>query len=394
MKLFVGNLPFGLNLVQAAQLIRKAAPTHFVIAKSFDKTIAKGHFFLDIDTEDEAIVDKLKTLKQNGRQIRVEAAKAAKPALFDDAKFRDTAILVAGSSQPEIKASLTAARRPQAAATAAATSDINVRSYSLQPAPCAIIDIGVNLANRRYKDPIKVLQDAEAFNVSPLILTGTSVRASQDVLRLAKKQPTKLYCTAGVHPHDAKSCNADTISTLRALAREPEVLAIGETGLDYDRNFSTPEVQREWFQKQVALAVELDMPLFCHERDAAKDFLQVLDTFPSLPPLVVHCYTGSQDTLAQYIERGYYIGVTGFISMQKRGSQLRQFLAATVPLNRLMIETDAPFMTPDAVVKTHGKTNVPRNLPVVLQTVADLYALPVEEVAVQLTETTRAFFRL
>ena len=142
------------------------------------------------------------------------------------------------------------------------------------------------------------------------------------------------------------------------------------------------------------MAVELNLPLFCHERDAADDFLQVLDTFPSLPPLVVHCYTGSQPTLAQYVQRGYYIGVTGFISMQKRGSQLRSFLAATVPLDRLMIETDAPFMTPDAVVKAHGKTNVPRNLPVVLQTVAELYGMPLEVVAAQLTTTSRLFFRL
>ncbi|MFE4713252.1 TatD family hydrolase [Paenibacillus sp. NPDC056722] len=257
-----------------------------------------------------------------------------------------------------------------------------------------IIDIGVNLMHRSFhQDREQVVERAAAKDVSPLIITGTSLRNSVEAARYAGRYPGKLYATAGVHPHDAKSCNEVTIAKLKELAALPQVAAIGECGLDYNRDFSPRDVQRKWFREQVNLAVELDMPLFLHEREAAADFKAILKE-QAINKAVVHCFTGTQAELIAYLEMGLYIGITGWICDERRGKHLKE-LVKLIPLDRLMIETDAPFLTPrDLKEKPVDGRNEPVYLPHILEAVARCIGQPVEEVAKVTTETAVAFFNL
>jgi TatD DNase family protein len=154
-----------------------------------------------------------------------------------------------------------------------------------------------------HSDREQVVSKAEANGVWPLVITGTSLRNSIEASHYAGRVPGKLYSTAGIHPHDAKNCDRETLTKLKELAALPQVVAIGECGLDYNRDFSSRDVQRKWFAEQVRLAVELDMPLFLHERDAFPDFASILKEF-DIKKAVVHCFTGSENELRSYLEMG------------------------------------------------------------------------------------------
>lgn len=226
-------------------------------------------------------------------------------------------------------------------------------------APPRLIDIGMNLTHGRFRNHWReVVQRAIDSGVDRLILTGTcleSSRRSIEMIRTWVKEGRgpNLFVKIGVHPHNAKIFGPDTASIMREMieANKDIVVAVGECGLDYNRNFSTPEQQLFALQEQLKLACELQMPLFCHEREAYQDFMMTVEkvrhemnvkSLP-LPPLVVHCFTGEEYEAMTYIQAGFFIGVTGFVCMLGRGSNLRTFLPK-IPLDRLMLETDAPFM--------------------------------------------------
>ncbi|MEO3946256.1 TatD family hydrolase [Gorillibacterium sp. CAU 1737] len=255
-----------------------------------------------------------------------------------------------------------------------------------------IIDIGVNLMHRSFQqDREQVVERAIANGVAPLVLTGTSLRNSSEAARYAERYSGQLYSTAGIHPHDAKSCTAETIQKLEELAVLPQVVAIGECGLDYNRDFSPRDVQRRWFAEQVKLAVQLDMPLFLHEREASSDFVAILKE-QAVTRAVVHCFTGTLAELNTYLTLGYHIGITGWICDERRGRHLQE-LVRRIPLDRLMIETDAPFLTPrDLRPKPTDGRNEPAFLPHVLNTVARCVGQSPEEVAHATTATAKAFF--
>jgi len=255
-----------------------------------------------------------------------------------------------------------------------------------------IVDIGVNLMHRSFhQDREQVIERAIANNVTPLIITGTSLRNSIEAARYCRRYEGKLYATAGVHPHDAKSCNDETITKLKELAVSSQVVAIGECGLDYNRDFSPRDVQRKWFNEQIRLALELGMPLFLHEREAFSDFTAILKEH-EVSKAVVHCFTGTRAELKAYLDMGFYIGITGWICDERRGKHLRE-LVRMIPLDRLMIETDAPFLTPrDLKEKPAEGRNEPAFLPHILQAVARCVGRPVEEVAKATTETAKEFF--
>jgi TatD DNase family protein len=259
-----------------------------------------------------------------------------------------------------------------------------------------MIDIGVNLAHRSFdRDRDEVVARALAAGVTAMIATGTSVKGSRAALELARQRPGIVYCTAGVHPHDARHCDEQTIDVLRGLAAQPQVVALGECGLDYNRDYSPRPVQDRWFEAQVALACELRKPLFLHERDAHERFVQILSEYRDrLPPAVVHCYTGSAAELQRYLEMGLYIGITGWICDERRGTHLRE-LVRHIPPERLMLETDAPFLTPRTLQPwpRHGR-NEPAFLTHVLQAVAQSLDQPAEAVAASTTRTARSFFGL
>lgn len=259
-----------------------------------------------------------------------------------------------------------------------------------------LIDIGINLMHRSFNDDReKVVQDSAHEGVSPLIITGTSERSSIQAAKYAEKYNGKLYTTAGVHPHDAKYFTEDTINVLNKLAQKKCVVAIGECGLDYNRNFSPRDMQRTVFEKQIRLAIDTGLPLFLHEREAFDDFYNILKTSKAhIKSMVVHCFTGQKTELEKYLELGCHIGFTGWICDERRGTHLRE-LVKIVPANKLMIETDAPFLIPRNLDdKPRNDRNEPKYLPHILDEIAYYRNEDPENLADIIYNNTKRFFNI
>jgi TatD DNase family protein len=259
-----------------------------------------------------------------------------------------------------------------------------------------LIDIGANLAHDSFdQDRVEVLERARAAGVDTLVVTGSSRDSSRRAADLAAAYPGRLFATAGVHPHHAREYDDGADGWIRELATRPGVVAIGECGLDFFRNFSPPAAQEHAFRRQLSLGVELGMPLFLHQRDAHDRFCAILDEHAGeLPPAVAHCFTEGPDALGDYLERGLYIGVTGWICDERRGAALAEAVSH-VPLDRLMIETDAPYLLPrDLDPKPRSRRNEPMHLPHIAAAVARHRGVSVNELAARTTVNARRFFRL
>lgn len=259
-----------------------------------------------------------------------------------------------------------------------------------------LIDIGANLSHESFAHDLdSVLDHARGVGISALLVTGASEQGSCDAYALARRWPRFLYATAGVHPHHAADYTAETHELLRGLHRQPEVHAVGETGLDYFRDLS-PRATQQWaFEQQLSLAIECGKPLFLHQRDAHDDFRAILAGVRSrVGACVVHCFTGDRRELRDYLDLDCHIGITGWICDERRGTHLIE-LVRDIPADRLMIETDAPYLLPRTIrpkPKTHR--NEPRYLPYVLEAVARARGESVHAVAATTTATARAFFRI
>jgi TatD DNase family protein len=257
-----------------------------------------------------------------------------------------------------------------------------------------LTDIGANLTHASFRDDRdEVITRALAAGVRTIVVTGTSLAASQRALDLARGH-ARLRATAGVHPHDARNAGDAELAVLRALAAQPECVAVGECGLDFNRDFSPRPAQERVFEAQLELAAAVRKPLFLHERDAHARFCEILGR--TRPPVaaVVHCFTGDAAELDAYLAMDLHIGITGWICDERRGKHLRE-LVRRIPLDRLMLETDAPFLTPRTMrPRPRRDRNEPAFLPHVLQAVATALARPPAEVATATTATARRFFTL
>lgn len=252
----------------------------------------------------------------------------------------------------------------------------------------ALVDIGINLAHDGYDhDRADVLARAEAAGVLRMVVTGSSLDSTARAIELCRQWPDRLRCTAGIHPHHAEAFPLADLPRLAALLGDPMVTAAGECGLDYYRNFSAPRAQRAMFERQLELALAARKPVFLHQRDAHADFMAILrDYLPGLPRAVVHCFTGTGDELEEYLAEGLYVGITGWICDERRG---REVLGLTrgIPLGRLMIETDGPYLLPrNLTPKPAHRRNEPMYLPAILHAIAEQRA---EEAAVIAAATTR-----
>lgn len=210
-----------------------------------------------------------------------------------------------------------------------------------------LFDICFNFTNSSFRhDEQKVLQRAADAEVNNFLVTGSDAQDSAYAVQLAEQFQNGMFASVGVHPHLAKNWASDTEDILRNLAKSERVKAIGEAGLDYNRNYSTPDDQISAFKKQIELAIELQKPLFLHERDAYADFVNVISPYKSdLGPTVVHCFTGDRLALEKYLSMDFYIGITGWICDERRGLHLQE-LVDMIPQDRLLIETDAPYLFP------------------------------------------------
>ncbi|WP_205297913.1 TatD family hydrolase [Pantoea sp. Cy-639] len=262
-----------------------------------------------------------------------------------------------------------------------------------------MIDIGVNLTNSSFHDQqAAVFERAMTAGVAQLVLTGTSLEVSQDALALClqlDESGQRLFSTAGVHPHDASSWDSTSARELRDLLAQPRVRAVGECGLDFNRDFSPRPQQEKALEAQLALAVELRLPVFLHERDASERLLAILKDFRDhLPGAVVHCFTGERDALFAYLDLDLHIGITGWICDERRGTHLHP-LVGNIPVGRLMLESDAPYLLPRSLrPKPKNGRNEPAYLPQVLREVALHRGESTEYTAAHTSACARAFFEL
>ncbi|MFP4278164.1 MAG: TatD family hydrolase [Wenzhouxiangella sp.] len=259
-----------------------------------------------------------------------------------------------------------------------------------------LIDIGCNLAHDSFDaDRERVLADARSAGVVQIVVTGASENGSIKAAELARTRPGELFATAGVHPHLAGEYSAETESVLTELHRLDQVVAVGECGLDYFRDFSPRPAQRRAFERQLALAVACGKPVFLHQRDAHEDFLAILREFrPQLSGAVVHCFTDTAEAMRDYLALDCHIGITGWICDERRGHHLKEFVAE-IPADRLMIETDAPYLKPRNLrpkVRTHR--NEPQWLGWIAGTVAACRGVTPPRLAEQTSACARAFFSL
>jgi TatD DNase family protein len=259
-----------------------------------------------------------------------------------------------------------------------------------------MIDIGANLCHDSFDaDRAAVIERARAVGVQALVVTGSDRQSSHAALALARDHLGYLWSTAGVHPHHAEAIDADTLEELRDIAAAAPVCAIGETGLDYFRNFSPRAAQLQGFEAQLELASRLAMPVFLHQRDAHEDFFAILKAWRGkLPAAVVHCFTDNQKALRDYLDLDAHIGLTGWFCDERRGAHLRE-LVNDIPADRLMVETDAPYLMPrDLKPKPSGRRNEPCHLPHIAAVIAEARGEDTQTFASRTEENARRFFNM
>jgi TatD DNase family protein len=235
-----------------------------------------------------------------------------------------------------------------------------------------LIDIGINLGHDSYdRDRDAVVARARAAGVTTLIATGASLAANPAVLALTRAWPGVVYATAGVHPHHASELDAGHRAELCALWAEPAVVAVGECGLDYHRNFSPRTDQLRAFAWQLEWGAASGKPLFLHQRAAHADFMAVLrEHRASFKSGVAHCFTGTRAELEDCLALGLHIGITGWICDERRGLHLRE-LVRDIPADRLLLESDGPYLLPrDLKPQPAGRRNEPAFLAHIAATVA------------------------
>ncbi len=259
-----------------------------------------------------------------------------------------------------------------------------------------LIDIGANLTHKSFNpDRDQVISRAREAGIGRMIVTGSSVACSLQAEELTAGYPGVLFSTAGIHPHHAAETLASDREALAGLLQKKTVVAAGECGLDYFRNFSPKEDQRRVFSMQLELAAEHQMPVFLHQRDAYDDFVAILKEYlPHIPRAVAHCFTGNGDELEATLELDLYIGITGWLCDERRGGHLKD-LVASIPLNRLMVETDSPYLLPrDLDPKPGSRRNEPMYLPHIVQSIAEACRIEIPKLTECIARTSERFFAL
>lgn len=252
-------------------------------------------------------------------------------------------------------------------------------------------DIGLNLFCRQFSGPEKIIRDAAEAGIR-CILTGSDTEENRTIDTFVKEHDA--FGTAGLHPHNADSASEEDYLLIERLVREnPKIVAVGECGLDFDRMFSTKENQLRCLKQHIAIAEKLDMPMFLHERAAEEDFIRCFKAHPDIcKKSVVHCFTGNQETLNAYLSMGFSIGITGWICDDRRAKELREAVRI-LPLDRVLIETDAPYLTPRNVPGL-GRVNVPQNIRYVLRDLAKYMQVSEAELARRAKENTERLFHI
>lgn len=259
--------------------------------------------------------------------------------------------------------------------------------------PFKLFDIGANLTHKSFKNDFdEVVKRSLSKGVRNICITGCDLPDSQKALDLAKKFPDNLVSTCGIHPHYANSFNENSKKEIQEICKNSLVKAIGETGLDFNRNYSDKKNQIKSFLAHIKLANSLNLPMFLHQRDAHKEFMNCLNTETPKINCVVHCFTGNKKELFEYLDKDFYIGLTGWVCDPKRGAHLEE-LIPLIPLNRLLIETDSPYLLPKNL-KVKGRRNEPSFLTEILKKIIKERSESENEIIEMLSKNSFCFFNI
>ncbi len=252
-----------------------------------------------------------------------------------------------------------------------------------------MIDSHCHLDSRVYNNEVEpLLTQAKAAGVDAVVTIGADMESSENVVALAAAHEM-VYGTVGIHPHDATTCTQQALARLKELAKRTKIQAIGEIGLDYYRDMSPRPVQKRAFGEQLDLAVELQMPVVIHTREAFEDTLEIIKPYAKkLPGGVFHCFPGDKNDAERVFDLGFVVSVGGVITFPKAGMAE---MAKQVPLDKIIMETDAPYLTP---VPHRGKTNVPAYVSYVAETLATLRGITKAEVVRVTDRTCRKLYRM
>lgn len=236
-----------------------------------------------------------------------------------------------------------------------------------------MIDIGINLMSKQFNNDREQIVERALENGIGLIITGTDLKSSEQAINFIRKHTYQnIWCTVGCHPHNAKEMDLNYYKELNSLIENNKdiVVAVGETGLDYDRMFSPLEQQKKALSQMQYMAISSDLPMFLHERKAENDFVKIMKTQRTLcRKSIVHCFTGSKETVYRYLQMGFYIGITGWVCDNRRNKELLEAIKI-IPIERILIETDATYLTPQGL--NLDRRNTPDNLHYVLEKIAEI----------------------
>jgi TatD DNase family protein len=266
----------------------------------------------------------------------------------------------------------------------------------IEPACVALIDIGANLGHESFKaDFDAVVERASAANVAHMVVTGSDLESIGEAVRLTERQPAAFSATAGIHPHYADQLDDHTLDYISDLASRRVICAVGETGLDFFRDLCAREVQEQSFVQHIALAKQMQLPMFLHQRDSHERFIGILrEHRAELKDVVVHCFTDTASALEDYLALDCHIGITGWICDERRGAHLIDCVGA-IPADRLMLESDAPYLMPRSIrPKPRTRRNEPCTLPAVLRAVASARGESEDQLARATTANARRFFSI
>ena len=259
--------------------------------------------------------------------------------------------------------------------------------------PSKLFDIGANLTHESFEKDLKqVLERAIKNGVNNICITGCNLLDSKKALEIAQLFPDNLITTCGIHPHYADSFNKNSILEIYDICQNTNVKAIGETGLDFNRNYSDKNKQIESFLNHIKIANKLNLPMFLHQRDAHQDFMDCINTEKPEVKCVVHCFTGQKNELEEYLIKDFYIGLTGWICDPKRGAHLEE-LIPIIPLDKLLIETDSPYLLPKNL-KVRGRRNEPSFLNEILKKIVEVRKETETEIKEALLRNSLYFFNL
>ncbi|APE00767.1 hydrolase TatD [Alteromonas mediterranea] len=253
-------------------------------------------------------------------------------------------------------------------------------------------DAGVNLLDKRF-DADDIIQRAKDAGVEKLCIITTHPNEWDAAVSLYNQYPDTCCYTIGVHPHNAKDATANDLARLRELAQQKGCVAIGECGLDFNRNFSPQPVQLSIFEAQLKIAADVSLPVYLHERDAFDEQLSLLTRYmPNLQGGIAHCFTGNAEQVKQYIALGLYIGITGWVCDEKRGEALREAVKH-IPLERLILETDAPYLFPKTL-RPRKRNNEPAFLPHIANQLGEYLQVETDKLRISSYANTCELFSL